>query len=167
MYTKLYIYFKLLRLKGTKVAHETNEIDTYCHTRRVYPDRHWPLLLFSCAQSLDPDQQITDNYTHNLITFFLFSQRDQHKFSFFIFYFPLQCQYALSQVFSFSCSHLPFSLHTIHRLWWVMLITHPSFVSMLPLWCVHFKIFIVMETIPIFICLKHPLKRMRKVGVSD
>lgn len=70
-------------------------------------------------------------------------------------------------IWLFSCPHLPLFLHTFRRLWWVMLITHPAFVSMLPLWCVHFKILIVMETIPVFICLKNPLQRMKKVGVSD
>lgn len=104
-----------------------------------------------------------------LVSAYTVSQRDRHRYSFSCFFSlsGVSPPWSWSRSVSFSCSHLPFFLYTIHRLWWVMLITHPAFVSMLPLWCVHFKILIVMETIPIFICLKNPLQKMKKVGVSD
>lgn len=60
MYTKVDIFIYISGCLDFKahIEYESDEIDTYCHKRRVYPDRRWPLLLFACVQSLDPDQHI-------------------------------------------------------------------------------------------------------------
>ena len=44
--------------------------------------------------------------------------------------------------------------------------THSAFISMLPLRGVHFKVVVVMETVPVFVCIQNPLNSMGRAGAG-